>query len=477
MSARHSWPRVPAPTAAERRARGKEARANVSRSAHGSWAPEADRADPVAVLEAQATSRLPELVPIRHGRMLGSPLHYYRGAGAVMAADLAGTPTTGFRVQACGDAHTANFGLYASPERELVFDLNDFDETLPAPWEWDVKRLAAGFVIGARETGARDAEREAAAAMTRSYRTAMLDFADRSALEIWYARLTSDDVRRALDGVYHGGNGRRGATGIESLFSKAVSKTSHRAMVELTEVVDGALRIASRPPLLWPARDRWPLDIPDPEAWVHAALRDYEQSLPVDRRRLLERYQPVDLALKVVGVGSVGLRTFIVLCCGKHEDDPLVLQVKEAQASVLEPYAGRSPFRHPGRRVVEGQRLMQAVSGIFLGWATGPYGSRLYVRQLWDMKGSVEIEELSPSGLLRYAELCGWTLARAHARSGDEVAIAAYLGRSDRFDRAIADFAVAYADQNERDHAALADAVRTGRLDVEAEARRSGHRA
>ncbi len=447
----------------ERRSRGKEARRAVPRSAHAAWAPGPERVDPLAVLEAQAAVRLPDLVPIRHSRMLASPYGYYRGAAAVMAADLALTPATGLRVQACGDAHPGNFGLYASPERELVFDLNDFDETLPAPWEWDLKRLAAGLVVGARETDTPAAGPAAAAAAARSYREAMLDFTGRSALEIWYARMTSGDVRRALGDAYRRQAGRP-RYGVETLFSHATSRTSHKAMIELTEVVDGALRIAARPPLLWPVREGWPIAVSDPEAWVPDAVAEYRRSLPVHRRRLLDRYRLVDMALKVVGVGSVGLPTFIVLCIGKGDDDPLVLQVKQAQASVLEPYAGRSRYRHHGRRVVEGQRLMQAVSGILVGWTTGPDGSRLYVRQLWDMKGAVDFDDLSATGLSRYAELCGWTLARAHARSGDEVAIAAYLGRSDHFDRAIADFAVAYADQSGRDHEAFVSAVGSGRL-------------
>jgi uncharacterized protein (DUF2252 family) len=393
-----------------------------------------------------------------------------------MAADLALTPLSGMRVQACGDAHPGNFGLYGSPERELVFDLNDFDETLPGPWEWDVKRLATGFVIGARETGSPAAGPEAALAAARAYREAMLDFAGRSGLEIWYARMTSEDVRRRLGGFYRAGRaGRR--RGIDALFAHAAGRTSHKAMIRLTEVVGGRLRIAARPPLVWPVRESWPVTLPDPEAWVRDSIAEYRRSLPAHRRRLLDRYHFVDMALKVVGVGSVGLPAFVVLCTGKGDDDALVLQVKAAHGSVLEPHAGRSRFQHHGRRVVEGQRLMQAVSGIFLGWTTGPDGTRVYVRQLWDMKGAVDMADLSGPGLGRYAELCGWTLARAHARSGDEVAIAAYLGRSDRFDRAVAAFAVAYADQSARDHEAFVEAVRTGRLDARPEEAGDGARA
>ena len=477
MQVRDSEPTLLPATLEQRRIRGKEARGQVPRSAHAGWSPGPGRVDPLAVLEAEAAERLPDLVPIRHDRMLSSPYGFYRGAAAVMAADLALTPSSGLRVQACGDAHPGNFGLYASPERELVFDLNDFDETLPAPWEWDVKRLAAGFVVGARETGAPAAGPPAAVAAVRSYREAMLDFAGRSTLEIWYARMTSDDVRRALAGAYRARPSGRRRAGVDALLSRATARTSHKAMIRLTEVVDGSLQIVSRPPLLWPVRDGWPGAIPKLGTWVDDAIAEYRRSLPTDRRRLLDRYRLVDTALKVVGVGSVGLPAFVALCTGKGDDDPLVLQVKEARASVLEPYAGRSRFQHHGRRVVEGQRLMQAVSGIFLGWTTGPDGRRLYVRQLWDMKGALDFEDLTAPGLGRYAELCGWTLARAHARSGDEVAIAAYLGRSDRFDRAVAEFAVAYADQSERDYEAFAGAVRDGRLHARAEGGSLGSRA
>jgi uncharacterized protein (DUF2252 family) len=451
MHVRDSDPTAPRASLEERRNRGKEARRAVPRSAHAAWAPGPERVDPIAVLEAEAASRLAALVPIRHGRMLASPYSFYRGAAAVMAADLALTAASGLRVQACGDAHPGNFGLYGSPERELVFDLNDFDETQPAPWEWDVKRLATGFVVGARGTGAPDAGAAAALAAVRAYREAMLDFAGRGTLEIWYAHMTSEDVRRALHPTDRARpNGHRGD--IDAVLARAVARTSHKAMVRLTEVVDGRLRIAARPPLLWPVREGWPAELADLQGWVQGSIDEYRRSLPAHRRRLLDRYHLVDIALKVVGVGSVGLPALVVLCVGKDDDDPLVLQVKAAHASVLEPYAGRSRFRHHGRRVVEGQQLMQAVSGIFLGWTTGPNGTYVYVRQLWDMKGAVDLEDLSAEGLVRYAELCGWTLARAHARSGDEVAIAAYLGRADRFERAVADYQL------------FVEAVREGRL-------------
>jgi uncharacterized protein (DUF2252 family) len=449
----------------ERAAEGKAARSDAPRSAHAAWGPPAGRADPVEVLEAQARSRVPELVPIRYGRMAASPFAFFRGAAAVMAADLATTPVSGLEVQACGDAHLSNFGAFAAPDRRLVFDLNDFDETLPGPWEWDVKRLAASFEIAGREGGFKRRERSAAVlTAARTYRDAMRDFASLRNLEVWYARL---DVEAAMGQVE--AEAPKAVRRVRKNVAKARSKDSMRALEKLTHVVDGELRIVSDPPLVVPAEELMPeADARDLNQTLHEVLASYRATLPADRQHLLDGYRFRHIARKVVGVGSVGTRAWIVLLTGADDGDPLFLQAKEAEASVLEPYAGRSRFRNHGRRVVEGQRLMQAASDIFLGWcpATGVDGRQrdFYVRQLWDWKLSAEVERLDPRGMEVYARLCGWTLARAHARSGDRVAIAAYLGAGDAFDRAIAEFAERYADQSERDHAALVAAIDSGRL-------------
>jgi len=453
----------------ERAAAGKAARSQAPRSAHAEWEPPADRGDPVEILAAQAASRVPELVPIRYGRMAVSPFTFYRGAAAVMAADLAATPVTGLQVQACGDAHLSNFGVFAAPDRRLVFDLNDFDETLPGPWEWDVKRLAASFEIAAREGGVKRKQRRAVVlASVSEYREAMRRFASMRAIEIWYARLDAEAVMAQLRAL-----GARARKRVEKGAAKARAKDSLRALGRLTERVDGELRIAGRPPLLVPIEEL----IPDSEVerQVEGEIRNvlelYKRTLKSDRRRLLERYRFRHMAHKVVGVGSVGTRAWIILLTGRDDEDPLFLQAKEAQASVLEPYAGASEFDNHGRRVVEGQWLMQAASDSFLGWcpATGIDGRRrdFYVRQLWDGKGSAEVETLPPSGLEAYARMCGWTLARAHARSGDPVAIGAYLGSRSAFEDAIAEFSSRYADQNERDHAALTAAIASGRIEAE----------
>ncbi|HEX6665122.1 MAG TPA: DUF2252 domain-containing protein [Solirubrobacterales bacterium] len=453
--------------AAERSSLGKAARTGAPRSSHGSWEPAPDREDPVAILERQAESRVQELVPIRYGRMAASAFAFYRGAAAVMAADLSRTPVSGLRVQVCGDAHLSNFGAFAAPDRRLVFDLNDFDESLPGPWEWDVKRLAASFEIAARESGFKRKQRSGAVLRTvRAYREAMRDFASQRNLEVWYARL---DIERAMaeveaDDPDSVARLRRGVV-------KAKGKDSLRALERLTETVDGELRFRSEPPLLVPGDDLVPAaDGRDVADALEEVLAAYRESLAPDRQHLLDGYRFRQIARKVVGVGSVGTRAWVVLFSGADDEDPLFLQAKEAEASVLEPYAGASRYRNHGRRVVEGQRLMQAASDIFLGWcpAVGLEGRRdFYVRQLWDWKRSAEVERLSPQGLETYARICGWTLARAHARSGDRVAIAAYLGGGDSFDSAIADFSAAYADQNERDHAALQEAIDSGRLEAE----------
>jgi uncharacterized protein (DUF2252 family) len=453
----------------ERAALGKAARSRAPRSSHGEWEPSAGRADPVAILEAQATSRVADLVPIRHGRMAASPFAFFRGAAAVMAADLAVTATSGLRVQSCGDAHLSNFGVFAAPDRRLVFDVNDFDETLPGPWEWDVKRLAASFEIAARENGLKRKQRDAVlGTLASQYREAMRGFAGLRNLEVWYARLDEDAIRAQL-GSADGKIARRAERGA----AKARAKDSLRALDRLTHRVEGELRIVSRPPLVVPIEEL----IPGPErGGVEAMLREvlerYAATLKDDRRRLLETYTFRHIAHKVVGVGSVGTRAWIVLLTGRDDGDPLFLQAKEAQESVLEPYAGASAFDNHGQRVVEGQWLMQAASDSFLGWCANVKGlddrnRDFYVRQLWDGKGSGEIEEMGPRAMQIYARLCGWTMARAHARAGDPLAIGAYLGPGAVFDRALAEFARRYADQNELDFAALRAAIDSGRLKAE----------
>ena len=454
---------------AERAAAGKAARSRAPRSSHGEWEPSAGREDPIAILEAQAESRVQELLPIRYGRMSVSPFTFYRGAAAVMAADLAVTPTSGLRVQACGDAHLSNFGVYAAPDRRLVFDLNDFDESLPGPWEWDLKRLAASFEIAGRQNEYGRKQRDAVlATLGRQYRAALRGFAGMRNLEVWYARLDEDAIREQLRTA---GNKKLTAKA-EKGAAKARAKDSLRALGKLTEKVDGELRIVSRPPLVVPIEELLPEgDKIDVEALLAEVLERYGETLKGDRRRLLETYTLRHVAHKVVGVGSVGTRAWILLLTGRDDEDPLFLQAKEAQASVLEPYAGASEFDNHGQRVVEGQWLMQAASDRFLGWCpvVGIDGVHrdFYVRQLWDGKGSTEVEGMPPAGLEIYARLCAWTLARAHARSGDAIAIGAYLGSGEVFDDAIAEFSRRYADQNEKDHAALQAAIDSGRLVAE----------
>jgi uncharacterized protein (DUF2252 family) len=453
--------------ASERAAAGKAARSGSPRSSHGGWSAQPDRRDPVDVLEAQAASRVPELVPIRYARMAASPFAFYRGAAAVMAADLAPTKVSGLRVQACGDAHLSNFGLFAAPDRRLVFDLNDFDESLPAPWEWDVKRLAASFEIAARESGFKPKRREAIVRRgARAYREAMRDFATRGNLDVWYARLDVEEQIGQLEG-----EDPKEVRRLRKNVAKARAKDSLRALEKLTERVEGQLRFRSEPPLLVPGRNLLGEDAEAGAEELLAPVFDaYRESLPDDRRRLLDGYEMREIARKVVGVGSVGTRAWVILLTGCDDGDPLFLQAKEAEASVLEPYAGESRFDNHGRRVVEGQRLMQAAGDIFLGWcpAIGIDGRRrdFYVRQLWDWKRSAEVERLTPRGLEIYARLCGWTLARAHARSGDRIAIASYLGGGEGFDRAIAGFAGCYAEQNLRDHEALLGAIESGRVEA-----------
>ena len=455
--------RVPHPSVEERAARGKAVRSNVPRSSHAAWEPSRERRPPEDVLLEQAVDRVPELVPIRHGRMVASPFAFFRGAAALMAADLSATPQSGLPVQLCGDAHLSNFGGFAAPDRELVFDINDFDETARGPFECDVKRLAASIAIAGRELGLDPAARHAAVeSAVRSYREAMRQFATLRNLELWYARL---DVARILS---HAGDRvtRKERSAFERRVAGARAKDHLRAMSKLTQWVDGSPRIVSRPPLIVPVEELFPGESIEED--VRDLIRAYRRSLPVDKRHLLEGYRYTHMARRVGGVGSVGTRTWIVLLMGRDGDDPLFLQVKQVGPSVLERYAGSGATPNHGRRVVQGQRLMQVDGDIFLGWLRATWADTTprdyYVRQLWDWKLGADVELMSPARLTVYGTLCGWTLARAHARSGDRIAIAAYLGSGTAFDRAIATFAEAYADQNERDHAALAKAVRDGRI-------------
>ncbi len=451
---------------AERAARGKAARAEVPRTTHGEWSPPPTRANPVDVLERQAPSRIAELVPIRYGRMLVSPFAFYRGGAAIMAADLAVTPRSGLRAQICGDAHISNFGAFAAPDRTLVFDVNDFDETLPGPWEWDVKRMATSVEIVCRQHDLKPGKRRAAVtAGVREYRTAMRRFAAMGNLAVWYARLDEKELaaRFEADVKEHDIEALRRAA------RKARAKDSVRALSKLTHEVDGELRFISVPPLIVPIEELLPeRHAADLQQIFQGLVRTYRSTLPEDRRHLLESYRYVHMARKVVGVGSVGTRAWVILMVGLDGQDPLVLQAKEAQASVLEPYVGASLFPNHGERVVAGQRLMQAASDIFLGWdqVTGldDIERDFYLRQLWDGKGSADIEGMTYERLVAYVKACGWTLARTHARSGDRVAIASYMGSGDVFDEAIATFSEAYADQNELDHRALLDAVDNGRV-------------
>jgi uncharacterized protein (DUF2252 family) len=466
---RRSKPKaVPHLTPQERAARGKAARAEVPRSVHGAWEPASNRRDPVDLLEEQAASRVPELVPVRYGRMLVSPFTFFRGAAYPMAADLAGAPRTGLHVQLCGDAHLSNFGAFAAPDRRLVFSVNDFDETLPGPFEWDVKRLVASFAVAGRDRGF-DAKQRGSInrTVTRAYREAMRAFAGMGNLDVWYARVEIDELFERAAELGTAKQVKR----FERNVAKARSKDSMKAFAKLTEMVDGEPRIAGDPPLIVPVEDVVPpAEHHRLDSFVRDVIRSYRRTLTADRRRLLERFRYVHMARKVVGVGSVGTRAWIMLLLGRDAADPLFLQFKEAEASVLEPFLGKSTFARHGQRVVEGQRLMQAASDIMLGWVrTRVDGSQrdFYIRQLWDAKGSALVELMNPAAMTVYAEVCGRTLARAHARSGDAIAIASYLGGGDAFDRALASFAESYADQNERDYRALQEAVASGRVAAE----------
>lgn len=458
-------------TPAERAARGKAARAEVPREDHAVFDPPSDRPDPISLLEEQAKARVPELVPVRYGRMMVSPFTYYRGAALPMASDLATTAVTGLAVQACGDAHLSNFGLFASAERRLVFDVNDFDETLPGPWEWDVKRLAASLEIAGRGNGfTRKQRRDIVMHAVGQYRQAMRQFAGMTNLDVWYSHADIDQLRTQFDSALTA----RQRKYVDRGLAKARTRDSMQAVAKLTRMVDGEPRIISDPPVLVPISELMPSETSREglKSFVAGLVGMYRRTLETDRRYLLEQYEFCDMARKVVGVGSVGTRCWIILMLGRDESDPLFLQVKEAEASVLSRYVGASKYRNQGQRVVAGQRLMQAASDIFLGWQHTDAGlderpRDFYVRQLRDWKFSLEIEAMIPAGLRMYGALCGWTLARAHACSGDRIAIASYLGGSDVFDRAIAEFAVAYADRSERDHQSLVDAIASGRIAAE----------
>ena len=446
---------------AERRGVGEALRASVPRQSHAGWLPAVDRTDPIALLEKQNRRRVPELVPIRYGRMVASPFALLRGSATVMAHDLAGSPVSGITVQACGDAHILNFGIFASRERHVIFGMNDFDETAPGPWEWDVKRMAASATVAARYLGLSDAvARDAAVMAVRSYRERMDEFSHMTNLEVWYNELNLETVGPVLSPSV-----RRRAT---KLVEKARKRTHMQVLEKMTERVDGRLRIIEQPPLV--IRPQGAIDERGVEDVLTDWLNGYRASLTSDRLELLDRFRIVDAVRKVVGVGSVGTSCYVVHLRGDTERDPLFLQVKEAQASVLEPF-GKHRFRNNGRRVVEGQRLIQPAPDIFLGWGRvmmrDGHRADYYVRQLRDMKGSVSLVPgvTGATSLVEYAGLCGWALAKAHARSGDSAAISGYLGRSDEFEKAVGAFAMVYADQTERDHAALQAAVSSGRIE------------
>jgi len=478
----------------ERLDQGRTARDRTPPSSHVGWRPAADRPDPVGLLEQQDRTREPDLVPVRHGRMMVSPFTFYRGAAKIMAADLKDTPAAGLGAQLCGDAHLSNFGLFASPERRLVFDLNDFDETLPGPFEYDVKRMAASFVIAGRNNGFAKADARAAAmASVTAYQEAMADFARMSTMGIWYAHFDEDRFKTLIQDALLAGIStavkrdknakaakdkhknpkqakvmKEAARRAEKSLAKAHTRDSVQALSKLGELVEGKYRIVSQPPVIVPARDLAATFGLSPDQIIpmlHDQFRAYRATLPDDRRKLLEKFEIVDAARKVVGVGSVGTRAFIVLLEGRDSHDPLFLQIKEATASVLEASLPRSRYRRHGERVVQGQRMMQASSDIFLGWSKGVDVNRhFYWRQLRDMKGSALVELMAPVTLMYYGQMCGWTLARAHARSGDPVAMAGYLGRDDAFGRSVIDFCERYADRNEQDYEEFVKAIRSGRL-------------
>ena len=452
------------PTPAQRKADGKARRKKVPRSSHGEWSPPADRPDPVEMITNQDADRLQWLVPIRHYRMSESPFSFYRGAAKIMASDLSHTPVSGLNAQLCGDAHLANYGSYASPDRRQVFDVNDFDETLPGPWEWDLKRLAASVVLAGRDNEFDDTDiRSATVNSVASYRQAMARFAEARVLGIWYSQLTLAQIQQVLPK-------KKDRKALAKSAKKSRSKDSLKALSKLAERVGGQYRIKSEPPLLLPLRDLADSANPDElRKGAQASLESYRSTLSDNRKDLFNRFQIVDMAVKVVGVGSVGTRCLIVLFQGRDQDDPLFLQIKEATDAVLEDHLPKSRYPEHGQRVVEGQRLMQASSDIFLGWTTGSSSGHheYYWRQFHDMKGSADVAAMNPRQLRGYAGLCGWTLAHAHARSGDPIAIAGYLGSGDVFDQAVGDFAFSYADQNDRDYKAFQTAIKSGQIEAE----------
>jgi uncharacterized protein (DUF2252 family) len=446
------------PSVEERMSRGKALREKVPRRSHAEWAAPAGRPDPIEVLQHSDRGRLPELLPIRYGRMRQSPFAFFRGSAALMAWDLSKTPSTGLRVQACGDCHASNFGGFASPERRLLFDINDFDETLPAPWEWDVKRLAASIILASRELGlSRARSRDAVLTMAQSYREHMREYGHMRSLEVWYSRMDAEVFIEEAHTVA----ARKRWQRVEK---KARLETSEHIFPKIADVVSGRTRIVDHPPLVYHPREA------DVEVkHVIKTFQEYRETLPAERRVILDRYHIVDVARKVVGVGSVGTRCGIaLLMAGEH--DPMLLQIKEALPSVLEPYAGKSQYTNHGERVVAGQRMLQSASDVFLGWTSDSAGRSYYFRQLRDMKMKIDLENMSKGDWLEYVEVCGWTLARAHARTGDAALIGGYLGKNDLFDLALAKFATSYADQTDRDHAALLKAIRAGRLTAETNA-------
>ena len=445
------------PSRAELYAMGKSLRHQCPRQAHAVWRAPENRPEPLQLLAESSQGRIPQLLPVRYGRMLRTPFTFYRGAALNMAADLATTPVTGLRVQACGDCHLLNFGAFATPERRVIFDINDLDETLPAPWEWDVKRLAASFVLACRDNGfSKNRARDAALACVRSYRERMAECSDMRALDVWYASI---DVEKLLPTIEDQEARRRAQKRLATARERSVLEHDFPALVTTAGV---APSVKENPPLIYHWREQGHEEL---MAQVHKAFADYRDSLPEHRRPLLDRFKLIDIAIKVVGVGSVGtVCAVMLLMAGEH--DPLFLQVKEARASVLEAYAGTSTHPNHGQRVVIGCQLMQSASDLFLGWTESQLGRHYYIRQLKDMKITPLVGVFTPSLMLQYAELCGWTLARAHARSGEPAKISGYLGKRDRFDQAVADFSMAYADQSERDHAILMKAVRAGKLEV-----------
>ncbi len=451
----------------DRKAYGKSLREATPRSSHAEWSPTKDRPDPVGLIESQNDGRLQWLIPVRRGRMVESAFTFYRGAALIMASDLSSTPSTGLTVQICGDAHLSNFGAYGSAERELVFDVNDFDESLVGPWEWDLKRLATSFTIAGRHLGFDDADiARITTSSVEKYRTTMEQFAEGSILDVWYAHLSIDDVAS----FYRKEGKKKKAKKAGRITKKARSKNSLQALSKLAERVDGTYRIKSDPPILVPLRDATRLATPDElKETTRRSFDLYRESLRPDRRVLLDKFHPIDMALKVVGVGSVGTRCLILLLEGRDEQDPLFLQMKEAGPSVLEAYLPASPYGNHGERVVQGQRLMQASSDIFLGWSPSYDGRNYYWRQLRDWKGSFDVDDADEKDLRHYAQMCGWTLARSHARSGDPAAIDGYLGSNDTFAHAITEFADRYADQNESDYRAFALAIDRGDLEADYE--------